>query len=261
MAATLPVAWLTTGRGPGSYGALEYTLRAIDQGLPVSIAVVFLNRERGQSAATDRLLDMVEARRIPLETLSAARFRKERGGGLARPGEPLPEWRADFDQEIVLRLQPYGFEIGVTFGYMMIATSALYERFTLINDHPAAPDGPTGTYQEVIEELMRQGAATSGAMMNILTGDLDRGPVVTFCRFALRDPASQAAWNAFERDPAAGHDALYDDIRARGVARERPLVVETLDALATGRLTLPPASPLDLTDQVEARVRRDAGAA
>jgi folate-dependent phosphoribosylglycinamide formyltransferase PurN len=250
----LRIAWLTTGRGPGSYGALEYTLRAIDEGLPVEIAAVFVNRERGHSVATDRLLDLVEARGIPLETLSSARFRKERGGALAKPGEPLPEWRRQFDEEVAERLARYGVSLGVTFGYMMIATEPLYERFTLINDHPALPDGPTGTYQEVIEELMRRGATESGAMMNIVTGDLDRGPVVSFCRFAIRDDGSAPLWDAYEANAAEGRDALYDEIRARSVARERPLVVATLEAIATGRLAVPPAEPLDLSAEVESRL-------
>jgi hypothetical protein len=49
---------------------------------------------------------------------------------------------------------------------------------------------------------------------------------------------------------------LYADIRARGVARERPFVVETLRAVAEHRLAVPPATPLDLTPQVEAHIRR-----
>ena len=44
MSAPLRIAWLTTGRGPGSYGALEYLLAAIDAGLPVELAVAFVNR-------------------------------------------------------------------------------------------------------------------------------------------------------------------------------------------------------------------------
>ena len=50
----LRVAWLTTGRGPGSFGALEYATEAISSGLPVEIAVVFVNRDRGEFEATDR---------------------------------------------------------------------------------------------------------------------------------------------------------------------------------------------------------------
>ncbi|MEP7216488.1 MAG: hypothetical protein ABI782_09560, partial [Anaerolineaceae bacterium] len=86
---TLRIAWLTTGRGPGSFGALEYTLKAIDHGLPVSIAVVFVNRAPAEAEPTDALMTMVDGRGIPVETLSSVAYRKARGGKISKPGEPL----------------------------------------------------------------------------------------------------------------------------------------------------------------------------
>ncbi|MEX2081536.1 MAG: formyltransferase family protein [Dehalococcoidia bacterium] len=249
---TLPlrIAWLTTGRGPGSFGALEYVLAAIDGGLPVELGVVFVNREPGEAAATDALMTFAESRGVPVEAVSSVRFRKERGGARSKPGEQLPAWRAEYDEEAAQRLGKYDFQLGMMFGYMLIATPALHERFTFLNDHPALPDGPIGTYQEVILELMRAGATESGCMMNLVTGDLDRGPAVSFCRFPTRDAANESLWQAAGTEPGEQSD-LYADLRARGIARERPFVVETLRAIAEGRLEVPPEVPLDLTDVVE----------
>ena len=138
---------------------------------------------------------------------------------------------------------------------MLITTPALYDRYVLINDHPALPDGPVGTYQEVIAELMRSGADESGCLMNVVTGDLDRGPVVSYCRFPLRDAASAEAWRAWREPRAEGvpieETALYHEIRRRGVLRERPFLVETLRAIAEGRLTVPSKAAVDLTVDVE----------
>lgn len=255
----LRIAWLTTGRGPGSFGALDYLFGAIDRGLPVEVAVVFVNRERGEAEPTDRLIAMAEGRGAPVELLSSVAFRKARGGKVGRPGEPLQPWRYEFDAEVARRLARYGFDLGVMFGYMLIATEALYGRYTLLNDHPALPDGPVGTYQEVIAELIRGGARESGCMMNVVTGDVDRGPAVSFCRYGIRDAANEALWAALPQAEAAAMDLdaimatpLYADIRARGVARERPFLVETLRAVAEGRLAVPPPAPLDLTEAVEA---------
>lgn len=251
----LRVAWLTTGRGSGSYGALEYAVSAIAGGLPVEISVVFINRAPGEAGPTDRLMVFVREHGIPLETLSSVAFRKEHGGKLSKPGEPLQPWRREFDQAVSERLAKYRFELGVMFGYMLIATEPLFGRFTFINDHPALPDGPVGTYQEVILELMRRGATDSGCMMNVVTGDVDRGAAVSFCRYSIRDAANEALWQ--RTDPATGEaDPLFADIRQRGVARERPFLVETLRAIAGGRLAVPPSEPLDLTELVEAAVRR-----
>ncbi|GIW13215.1 MAG: hypothetical protein KatS3mg062_0654 [Tepidiforma sp.] len=255
----LRIAWLTTGRGPGSYGALEYLFGAMERGLPVELAVVFVNRERGEAEATDRLIAMVEQRGVPLELLSSVRFRKSRGGKVGRLGEPLQPWRYEYDAEVARRLEGYRFELGVMFGYMLIATEPLFGRFRFLNDHPALPDGPVGTYQEVIGELIRTGAAESGCMMNVVTGDVDRGPAVSFCRYTIRDAGNAALWAALPPGAAAEmplaalmETPLYADIRARGVARERPFLVETLRAVAEGRLEVPPREPLDLTEAVEA---------
>ncbi len=257
----LRVAWLTTGRGPGSYGALEYTLKAIDGGLPVEVAVVFVNRDRGEYEATDRLIAMIEARGIPVEADSSVRYRKSVGGKIGKAGEPLQPWRYEFDRRVAECLGKYDFDLGVMFGYMLIATEPLFSRFTFINDHPALPDGPIGTYQEVIAELMRTQALDSGCMMNLVTGDVDRGPAISFCRFAIQDELNEPAWNALsgsDIDSATLEEVmaspLYSDIRARGVARERPFLVETLRAVADGALQVPPPDPIDLTEEVERAV-------
>src|SRR5688572_15679328 len=128
--ASLRIGWLTTGRGPGSFGAVEHVLDAIDDGLPIEVAVVFVNRDPGEAEPTDGLMEMVQARGIPLETLSSVRFRKERGGKLSKPGEPLQPWRMEYDEAVAERLAQYDFDIGVMFGYMLIATAPLHTRFT-----------------------------------------------------------------------------------------------------------------------------------
>ncbi|MCC7365654.1 MAG: hypothetical protein IT303_14915 [Dehalococcoidia bacterium] len=256
----LRVAWLTTGRGPGSYGALEYALGAIGRGLPVKIAVVFVNRDPGEAGPTDRLMAMVREHGIALETLSSVRFRKARGGRLSKPGEPLQPWRREYDEVVAERLAKYDFDLGVMFGYMLIATEPLYARYRFINDHPALPDGPIGTYQEVIRELIETRARESGCMMNVVTGDVDRGPAISYCRFGIADEGSRALWETFElprESPLAAFEAtpLYQEIRRRGVERERPFLVETLRAVAEGRLAVPPPEPVDLTAQVERALR------
>ena len=263
MTTKLRIAWLTTGRGPGSSGALEYVFRAIDEGLPVELAVVLVNREPGESEATDRLLALVRARGVAVETLSSVRFRKARGGKLSKPGEPLQPWRAEYDTEVAARLAKHEFGLGVMFGYMLIATEPLYGRFTFINDHPALPDGPIGTWQEVILELMRTGSRESGCMWHLVTGNVDRGPALTLCCYPIFDEGVRPLWLSYisalkaKRAVAAEQTLLFEEIRRRGVTRERPLMVETLRAIAEGHLLIPPADgvePVDLTGSVEAQV-------
>ena len=67
-----------------------------------------------------------------------------------------------------------------------------------------------------------------------------------------------AGQSVAELKTGAGEDlGLFTKLRQQGLLRERPLVVETLKAIAAGKISLEnaeAASPLDLTEQVESRL-------
>ena len=247
------IAWLTTGRGPGSYGALAYLLNEIEKGLPIQISVVFCNRVRGESESTDQLLSLVEENGIPLETISSVQFRKLSGGSRSGSGGPLPKWRRAFDKQVGDCLAKYDFTIAVLFGYMLIITDPLLARFPLLNDHPALPDGPRGTYQEVIGDLLAMNSKESGCMYHFVTEQVDRGPVVTFCRFEIPSDPAITLPKSPTREQIESHP-LYDQIRELGVVRERALLIETLHAFAAGRLSKNSVKGLDLTTEIENRI-------
>ncbi len=170
----LTVGWFSSGRGPGSRRLLATVHDEIAAGrLDASIPFVFCNREPGQDPQTDLFLEQARGHGLPLVCLSSLRFRRELGEKPARPGEPLPEWRRDFDREVIRLLEPYPFDIGMLAGYMLIATELLCERYDLLNLHPAAPDGPAGTWQEVIWRLIEQRADHSGVRIHPATTELD----------------------------------------------------------------------------------------
>ena len=240
----LRLGWFTTGRGPGSRRLLATVHDEISAGrLDARIVVVFCNREPGQDPQTDQLFEQVRGYGLPLVCFSTLRFRRERAESPARPGEPLPQWRHDFDREVISLLEPYPFDLGVLAGYMLIATDVLCQRYDLLNLHPAAPDGPPGTWQEVIWWLMEQGADHSGVRMHLATTALDMGPPVAYCTYPIRGPDLDDLWREVERQGVAtvkaaegDENSLFQEIRRQGVARELPLVVETLRAFAQGRV-------------------------
>ena len=242
----LRLGWFTTGRGPGSRGLLATVQDEIAAGrLDARIEVVFCNREPGQDPQTDQLFEQVRGYGLPLVYLSTLRFRRERSESPAKVGEALPEWRHDFDREVIRLLEPYPFDLGVLAGYMLIATEVLCNRFDLLNLHPAAPDGPPGTWQEVIWWLMNEGADHSGVRMHLATTDLDMGPPVAYCTYPIRGPALEEMWREVERRGVAAlragegeENALFQEIRRQGVARELPLVVETLRAFVEERVRI-----------------------
>lgn len=250
---TLRLAWFATARGQTSRKLLQAAQEEIASGrLDAEIVVVFCNRAPGEDANTDAFQEQVRAYGIPLVTLSSREFRKARGEEPARKNEPLPEWRAEYDREVIRLLAPYTFDLGVLAGYMLIFTEAAAERWDLLNLHPAAPGGPKGMWQDVIWELMSTKAERAGVMLHLATPELDEGPPVTYCTYPIRGRSFDALWGAVEgatigriRETEGASNALFAEIRAQGVAREIPLVVETLRAFADGRVRIEGKRVLD----------------
>ena len=258
----LRLGWFSTGRGQGSLGLLTATLDAIESGrLNASIDFVFCNRERGQASGSDRFMDFVESRDIPLVTLSSRRFRRD------RENRPWRELRESFDLAAADLLAGHNPDLSVNAGYMLIAP-VLCRVYKMINVHPALPTGPAGMWNNVIWELIEQGAHRNGAMVHLVTEDVDEGPVLAYCSYPIRGPQFDPHWAVVEgvepgclkTDP--GEDLpLFRAIREAGLLRERPLLVETLRAVADGRLDVEAAAsgggvPADLTEVVERAVRQ-----
>ena len=225
---TLRIAWFASARGTSSRLLLQAALEAIEGGrLDAEVVCVFCNRERGQSDNTDAFLDDVKEAGIPLIASSSLAWRLDIGGAVSDPQGELAEWRRDYDNDALLRIRRYRPDLAMLAGYMLVTTDALCEALPMLNLHPALPDGPIGTWQEVIRELIAGGASESGMMLQRVTTELDRGPAVSVCRYPI------------------GGD--FDAIRAAGVERESTFVVETLQAIATGRIDLEQlGAPVDL---------------
>ena len=242
----LRIGWFATARGQTSGKLLAGALAAIGDGrLDAEVVVVFCNRDPGEDANADAFHEQVRAAGIPLVTLSSREFRRAAGGEVAREGEPLPEWRRDYDREVMRSLAPHEFEIGVLAGYMLIFCEEAAAKWDLLNLHPAAPGGPAGMWQDVIWELIAQGTDRAGVMIHLATPELDEGPVVTYCTYPIRGGDIDELWRDADSHgveaarAAKGEDlALFQEIRRRGVLREVPLVIETLRAFADERIRI-----------------------
>ena len=210
---TLRIAWFASARGTSSRLLLRAALEAIERGrLDAEVVCVFCNRERGQSANTDAFLDDVEAAGLPLVASSSLAWRRRVGGAVSDPQGELAAWRRDYDNDALLRIGPYRPDLAVLAGYMLVTTDALCEALPMLNLHPALPDGPIGTWQEVIRELIAGGASESGMMLQRVTTELDRG------RGGERVPVSD--WGRLRRDPRGGRGAGVD-VCGRDAAGDR----------------------------------------
>ena len=150
------IGWFSTGRGAGSRGLLKAAYDSIRSGdINAEIEFVFCSRERGETEATDSYLDMVEEYGIPLVNFSYQRYRAARGMPNPEPSEPLPQWRIEYDREVMQRLEGFSPDLCVLAGFMLIAGPEMCQQYDVLNLHPAAPDGPAGTWQQVVWELMK----------------------------------------------------------------------------------------------------------
>ena len=238
--------WFSTGRGKGSRGLLKAVHDSIESGeIEAKIAFVFCSREYGETEATDIFLRMVEDYYIPLTTFSYQKFKSRAKPADTGEKDTLPSWRLDYDREVMARLESFHPDLCVLAGYMLIVGPEMCQKYDMLNLHPAAPGGPTGTWQEVIWKLIESGAGETGAMMHLVTPELDKGPVVTYCTFPIRGgPFDKYREEIKGQTPAQikqeqGEDnALFKLIRQHGVTRELPLIISTIQAFSQGKVKI-----------------------
>ena len=247
----LKLGWFSTGRGEGSRNlfstALEYTQSGY---INAEIQYVFCNREPGEYRGSDRFHSLVKASNIPLITLSSRRFAKERGAS------GFNEVREAYDSESIKLLDPFQIDLAVLAGYMLFTSELMCQKLTMINVHPAPPNGPIGTWLEVIWKLIEQKAPQGGVQVQLANMDWDRGPVITYCTFPLRGPLFDEAWELADsqsidklRSGQGEELRLFKQIRDESTKREIPLLMETLKAFGDRELKVTDGRVVDKGDR------------
>ncbi len=242
----LTIGWFATGRGEGSRGLLQFVQDRILQGLlDARIDFVFSNREPGEAEGSDQFFQLTRDYGLPLLTLSSARFRRERGGRWAA-------LREVFDAQVIETLPESTPDICVLAGYMLIVGGAMCRRYDMLNLHPALPDGPIGVWQDVVWSLIKQRAHRTGAMVHLATEEVDRGPVVSYCTAPIVGGEFDPHWRALEGQDLAQVRAsqgeefpLFQLIHEAANRRERPLLFQTLRAVADGEVIVQGGQVMD----------------
>jgi phosphoribosylglycinamide formyltransferase 1 len=257
---TLRIGWFSTGRDPAARNLLE-TVHAdlVANELPAKIEWIFCHRETGDAPADEEyrqrelFFDLAASLNIPVATHSHVKFKPElRKKGLeesrsaAEASPSLEEWRNLYGQEVmktVSVLQPV--DLVVMAGYMLIIGDPELEGLVMVNIHPALPWGPKGTWQEVIHQLIAEQAAEQGIMVHLVTKELDRGPVISYCRFAIGGEGWDHLWEQWKADinPDSAREIreshpLFRKIRLEGEKRELPLLSGAIRELAYGKIII-----------------------
>jgi len=263
--------WFSTGRDKAARDLLEAVQNSIQLGeIKAEIVFVFSSREPGESEESDLFLRLVEDYHIPLVCFSYQKFKAKKE---APEVETLPQWRLDYDREIMVRLQGFHPDLCVLAGYMLIVGKEMCQRYDMINLHPAAPGGPAGTWQEVIWQLIDSEAEETGVMMHLVTPELDKGPPVTYCIFPIRGKPFDRYWDEIKGSSPqqiiknqGENNHLFRLIREHGLAREFPLIISTVKVFSEGRIRISPekqvvdaegrpVSAYSLTDEINEVVK------
>ena len=265
--------WFSTGRDKAARDLLAAVQSSIKLGeIKAEIAFVFCNREPGEARESDLFFKQVENYHIPLICFSYQKFKAKRERLNINQGRALPLWRLDYDREVIARLPDWHPDLCVLAGYMLVVGEEMCQRYNMINLHPAAPGGPTGTWQEVIWQIIANKADETGVMMHLVTPELDKGPAVTCCTFPIRGEPFDKYWREFEKlsqDSSKRHDernSLLRLIRQHGLAREFPLIIATVKAFSQGKIKISkekrvidaeerPINGYNLTDEINALVK------
>ena len=221
----LNIGWFSTGRDEAARQLLQAVQDSIHDGdIHGKTVFVFSNRQPGESTESDLFFELVHTYGLPLVCLSSRKFKTSL--------EQTEGWRVKYDREASKRIQGFTPDICFFAGFMLIIGGELCQEYDIINLHPAVPGGPIGTWQEVIWKLIRDRALEAGAMIHLVTPELDRGPVISYCSFPINgDPFLQYWENG-------NTQALFQLIRQHELAREFPLIILTLRALSRGEISI-----------------------
>jgi phosphoribosylglycinamide formyltransferase-1 len=256
----LRIGWFSTGRDPAARNLLQTVHVDITaNGIPASIDWIFCHRETGDAPPNEEyrqremFFELAASLDIPVATLSHVKFMPElRKGGLeesksaAEASPALEQWRNLYGKEVMklISMLPK-VDLVVMAGYMLIIGDPELEGLDMVNIHPALPWGPKGTWQEVIHQLIAEEAQEQGIMVHLVTKELDRGPVISYCRFPIQGPEWDPLWDQWKADikPDAALEAreahpLFKKIRHEGEIRELPLLRGAIRELAYGNVTV-----------------------
>jgi len=258
------IGWFSTGRDEAARDLLKTVQESLNRGeIRAEVAFVFSNRQPGEDRESDLFFELVEGYGLPLVCLSSRKFK-------AQPPGNVSHWRQEYEQQVMKQIERFHPDVCLLAGYMLIVGQEMCQRHAMINLHPAAPDGPGGTWQEAIWKLIENRAFQAGAMMHLVTPELDQGPPLTYCTFPIRGEPFDAYWKEIEKYPSDElkgvdeNNPLFKLIRRHELAREFPLILATLQALSEGDIKIKagkvvdaqemPVEGYDLSSQIDRQI-------
>jgi len=159
------------------------------------------------------------------------------------------QWRELYHREVMSLISGYTVDSIILIGYMFFVNDELCQRYTLLNLHPAPPNGPKGSWQEVIWQLIFENANQAGAQIHLATPEWDAGPVLSYFTIPIDQDDFKPLWEdlhhklrtrSFAEIKQAEYttNPLARKIREAEVQLELPLLLKTLRYLSNGTFKL-----------------------
>ena len=239
---TLSVGWLSTGNGEGSLGLLEQGI-GLHNEKKISIEYVFTNRNYGEQKGSDKFIEFVKKNKIKIITYSSKDYKSQKQSS-------WKDLRNDFDKEVLSKISKYKTDIIIAAGYMLFSP-VICNYFKILNIHPALPNGPNGTWKNVIKDLILSDAQTSGISIHLMTPDLDDGPNISFCEFQIKNELNLNLWRKINRkNEDIETSELFIDIRKKIITHEKALLKKTLEKISNKEIDIIKHNFVNLSDEV-----------
>lgn len=240
----------------------------------INFAYAFCSRERGETKYGNDMLDLLAKLKIPYASFSSVKLLKK----LKDQGMKPEQRREAHDQHLMKGIFVPKLDLIVLIGYMWILSPSACDEYKIINLHPDYPNRFKGTYIQVIWQLIKHQQEVAGAMMHLVTKDLDMGPPIACCYFPIKGDRLDPLWLEMEArlrteplekivEIEGETNPLFQAIRQEGVKREPLIVTETIKMLAYEKIVIEenkilrgrggcPIKLFDLTEQIEARLAK-----
>lgn len=230
----LKIGWFSSGNGIGSMQLLSQVNQEIkDNNLNASIEFVFTNKDPDESKGVENFCKFVKSLKIPLINISSNKYK------LKHQANTFNDIRSLYDEKIITAINPYNIDIIVMAGYMLFTDKKLCDEFFMLNLHPAPPKGPHGTWQNIIEDLIKNKYLFAGAQIQIATTNRDQGPIISYCTFPITNNEIYGnLWTNIDTNGDINRSELFQKIRNDILKREPHLLVETLKSLVSKEIIL-----------------------
>ena len=241
----LSVGWLSTGNGEGSIGLLNQGVKLVDS-KKIKINYVFSNREYGEKNGSDNFIDFVKKSNLKMLSFSSAKYKKEK----------KLEWvklREEYDRKVLSIISNYKVDIIVAAGYMLFSP-IICNHYKILNIHPALPNGPNGTWKNVIKSLINSKSDKTGISIHKMTPDLDEGPNISYCEFKIKINENDFKGYSGKSMPSRANietSSLFVEIRKKMVKYEQILLLKTLEKISEGEINLEEDTLINLTDEIK----------